>query len=88
MAQDYRFMSYTQLEKAYRRLLARRMPVRQKRRQLQTRYREIAAAVDVTAWIEKGPSDSLISLRPIPLDGVVMARPLSSHSPVLERITA
>src|SRR5260370_28915740 len=37
MTADHRFKTYTQLEKAYRRILTRRRPVRQERRKLQTR---------------------------------------------------
>lgn len=53
MTADHRFMTYTQLEKACRRMLARRMPARQKRRTLQARYREIVEAVGANAWRRK-----------------------------------
>jgi hypothetical protein len=59
MTADHRFMTYTRLEKACRRMLARRMPARAKIRTLQTRYREILDAIDTSAWIGKSQSDSL-----------------------------
>jgi hypothetical protein len=76
MTADHRFRTYTQLEKAYRRILARRMPGRQKRRKLQTRYRDIAEAVGVNAWIEKRQSDSLTPLRHMTEEGQAQARAL------------
>jgi hypothetical protein len=88
MAADRRFMTYTQLEKVYRRILARRMPARQKRRKRQTQYREIVSAVGVNAWMRKGPSDSLTPLRRMTLEDHAKARPLCHHSPTLERIIA
>jgi hypothetical protein len=88
MTADHRFMTYTQLEKAYRRRVARRMPGRQKLRTLQTRYRQIADAVDVNAWIEKGQSDSLAPLRPMTVVGQAKGRPLHDHAHTLERIIA
>ncbi len=39
MTANHRFMTYTHLEKACRRMLAQRMPARQKLRTLQTLYR-------------------------------------------------
>src|ERR1039458_9024947 len=88
MTADHRFMTYTQLEKAYRRRVARRMPGRQKLRTLQTRYRQIADAVDVNAWIEKGQSDILAPLRPMTVVGQAKGRPLHDHAHTLERIIA
>jgi len=46
MTPDHRFTTYTRLEKAYRRILARRMPARQKRRKLQSQNWQIVDAVD------------------------------------------
>jgi len=46
MTADHRFRTYTRLEKAYRRILARRMPARQKRRKLQSQNWQIVDAVD------------------------------------------
>jgi len=88
MTAGNRFMTYTQLEKAFRRILARRLPARQKRRKLQSQYRQIVDAVDVNAWIEKGQSDSLTPLRQMTVEGQAQARPLGHHSPALERIIA
>ena len=88
MTADHRFRTYTQLEKAYRRILARRMPARQKRRKLQTRYRDIAEAVGVNVWIEKRQSDSLTPLRHMTVEGQAQARPSNHYSPILERIIA
>jgi len=86
MTADHRFRTYTQLEKAYRRILARRMPARQKRRKLQTRYRQIIPdAAGVNAWIEKGRSDSLTPLRHMTVEGQAQARALFHYSPTLER---
>src|SRR5450759_118983 len=74
MTADHRFRTYTQREKAYRRILARRMPARQKRRKLQTRYRQIIPdAAGVNAWIEKGRSDSLTPLRHMTVEGQAQA---------------
>ena len=88
MTRDLRFMTYTQMEKALRRILARYMPARQKTRTLQTQYRKILDAVDVSAWIGKVPSDSLTPLRLITTVGHAKARPLRHHSHAHERITA
>ena len=88
MTTDHRFMTYTRLEKAYRRRLARRMPTCQERRMLQSRYREIEEAVDFNAWIGKGKSDSFTPLRPMTVEGQAQGRPLHDHSHTLERIIA
>jgi hypothetical protein len=88
MTADHRFKTYTQMEKAYRRRLARRVPTCQERRMLQARYREIEEAVDVSAWIGKGKSDSLIPLRPMTVEGQAKDLPLHDHAPTLERIIA
>jgi hypothetical protein len=88
MTADHRFRTYTQLEKAYRRRVARRMPARQKRRKLQTQYRQIPDAVGVNAWIEKGQSDSLAPLRHMTVEGQAKGRPLHDHAHTLERIIA
>jgi hypothetical protein len=87
MTEDRRFMTYTRLEKAYQRILARRMLARQKRRKLQTQHRKIVEAVGATAWIGKRQSDSLTPLRPMTVEGQAQARPVS-HSHTLERIIA
>jgi hypothetical protein len=88
LTEDHRFMTYTRLEKAYRRMLARRMSARQKRQKLQTQYRKIIEAVRVNAWIGKRQSDSLTPLRPMNVEGQAQARPVRHHSPTLERIMA
>ncbi len=88
MTADHRFKTYTQLEKAYRRILARRMPTCQERRMLQSRYREIAHAVGVNVRIGKGKSDSHIPLRPMTVEGQAQGRPLHDHAHTLERIIA
>jgi len=88
MTTDHRFMTYTRLEKAYRRRLARRMPTCQERRMLQSRYREIEEAVDFNAWIGKGKSDSFTPLRPMTVEGQAQGRPLHDHAHTLERIIA
>ncbi len=88
MTADHRFKTYTQLEKAYRRRLARRMPTCQERRMLQSRYREIEEAVDFNVRIGKEKSDSHIPLRPMTVEGQAQARPLHDHSHTLERIIA
>jgi hypothetical protein len=88
MTADHRFMTYTRLEKAYRRILARRMPVRQQRRKLQTRYRQIVDAVGVNVPLGKGQSESLTLVRQITVEGQANARPLSDHSSTPERIIA
>jgi hypothetical protein len=88
MTADHRFKTYTQLEQAYRRRLARRMPTCQERRMLQSRYREIPEAVDFNAWIGKGKSDSLTPLRPMIVEDQAQARPLHDHAHTLERIIA
>lgn len=88
MTADHRFRTYTQLEKACQRILARRMSARQKLRTLQTRYRQIAETVGVNMRIGKGQSDSLAPLRPMTVEGPPKAHPLSHHSPTLERIIA
>ena len=85
MTADHRFRTYTQLEKAYRRILARRMPARQKRRKLQSQYWQIVDAVDVNAWIETRQSDSLTPLRHMTEEGQAQARALFHYSPTLER---
>jgi len=83
-----RFMTYTQMEKAYRRILARRMPARHKRRQLLTPNREIADTVDGSARTGKERSDSLTPLRLMIIGGRAKARPISHPAHGLERITA
>ena len=88
MTADHRFKTYTQMEKAYRRILARHMPVRQQRQKLQTWYRQIAQAVDFNVRIGKGKSDSHIPLRPMTVEGQAQARPLHDHAHTLERIIA
>jgi hypothetical protein len=88
MTADHRFMTYTRLEKAYRRILARRMPARQKLRQLQTRLRQIPEAAGVHAWIGKRKSNSLTPLRHMSVEGQAQARALFHYSPTLERIIA
>jgi hypothetical protein len=88
MTADHRFMTYTQLEKAYRRILARRVPASQKRRTLQTLYREILDAIDVNAWIGKSQSNSLTPQRHMTVEGQAKAHPLGRHSHTLERIIA
>ncbi len=88
MTADHRFKTYTQLEKAYRRILARRMPTCQERRMLQSRYRQILEAVDFNAWIGKGESDNLTPLRPMTVEGQAQGRPLHDHAHTLERIIA
>ena len=88
MTADHRFKTYTQLEKACQRILARRMSARQKLRTLQSRYREIAEAVGVNVRIGKEKSDSHIPLRPMTVEGQAQARPLHDHSHTLERIIA
>ena len=88
MTADHRFKTYTQLEKAYRRRLARRMPTCQERRMLQSRYREIEEAVDFNAWIGKGKSDSLTPLRHMTVEGQAKGHPLHDHAHTLERIIA
>jgi hypothetical protein len=88
MTAEHRFKTYSQLEKTYRRILARRMPTCQERRMLQSRYRKIAQTFGVNAWIEKGKSDSLTSLRPITVEGQAQGRILPDHAHTLERIIA
>ncbi len=88
MTADHRFKTYTRMEKAYRRRLARRMPTCQERRMLQSRYRQILEAVDFNAWIGKGKSDSLTPLRPMTVEGLAQGRPLHDHAHTLERIIA
>jgi hypothetical protein len=87
MAANHRFRTYTQLEKAYCRILARRMPTR-RRQKLQTRYRQNLKAVDVNAWIVKRQSDSITALRHMTIEGRANTRPLGHHSHTLERIIA
>jgi hypothetical protein len=64
------------------------MPAGQKRRKLQTRYRQIVNAVGVNVPLGKGRSDSLTPLRPMTVEGQANAHPLSDHSPTPERIIA
>jgi hypothetical protein len=82
MTEHRRFMTYTQMEKAYRRIIARRN--RQKRGKLLTPYREI---VD-TSRTGKVRSDSLTPLRLMIIEGRANARPIRHISHGLERITA
>jgi hypothetical protein len=86
MTEHRRFMTYTKMEKAYRRILARH--TRQKRGERLTQYREIAATVDGSAWIGKERSDRLTSLRLMIIGGRAKARPIRHLSHGLERITA
>lgn len=88
MTADHRFMTYTRLEKAYHRILARRMPARQEIRTLQTRHRQIPEAADVHAWIGKRKSNSLTPLRHMTAEGQAQARALFHYAPALERIIA
>ena len=88
MTADHRFKTYTRLEKAYHRMLARHMSIRLKRRTLQTQYRQIAEVVGVNAWIKKRQSESLTPLRHMTVEGQAQARPLRDHAPTLERIIA
>ena len=88
MTADHRFKTYTQLEKAYQRIFARRMPTCQERRTLQTRYRQIAQAFGVNVRIGKWKSDSLTPLRPMTVEGLAKGRPLHDHAHTLERIIA
>ena len=88
MTADHRFMTYTRLEKACRRMLARRMPARQKRRTLRTLYREILDAIDASAWIGRSRSDGLAPQRHTTVEGRAQARPLRHRSPILERTVA
>ena len=74
MTEHRRFMTYTQMEKAYRRILARH--TRQKRGERLTQYREIAATVDGSAWIGKERSDRLTPLRLMIIGGRAKARPI------------
>jgi hypothetical protein len=88
MTAHHRFMTYTQMEKAYRRILARRMPARQKLRTPQTPYHKILNTVDVNAWITKGPSENLTPQRHMTVEALAKARPLSHYPHTLERIIA
>jgi hypothetical protein len=81
-----RFMTYTQMEKAYRRILARR--TRQKRGTRLTQYRGIADTVDGSAWIGKERSVRLTPLRLMITGGHANARPIRQLSHAHERITA
>jgi hypothetical protein len=86
MTEHRRFMTYTQMEKAYRRILARRTC--QKRGKLLTPNREIAETIDGSAWIGKERSDRLTPLRLMIIGGRAKARPIRHLSHGLERITA
>ena len=86
MTEYRRFMTYTQTEKAYRRILARH--TRQKRGKRLTQYREIADSVDGNAWIGKERSDRLTPLRLMIIEGRANTRPVPHLSHGLERITA
>ena len=88
MTADYRFKTYTKMEKAYRRRLTRRMLARQKCRGLLTQHHEIEEAVGVNVRLGKGQSDSLTPLRQMTVEGQAQARPLHDHSHTLERIIA
>jgi len=81
-----RFKTYTQMEKAYRRILARR--TRQKHGKLLTPNGQIADTVDGSAWLGKERSDGLTPLRPIPMEGRANSGPARHLSQGLERITA
>ena len=86
MTEHRRFMTYTQLEKAYLRILARRTS--QKRGKRLTQYRELADSVDGSAWIGKERSDRLTPLRLMIIEGRANARPICHPAHGLERITA
>jgi len=86
MTEHRRFMTYTQMEKAYRRILARH--TRQKRGKRLTQYREIADTVDGNAWIGKERSDRLTPLRLMIIEGRANARSIRHLLHRLERITA
>ena len=86
MTEHRRFMTYTQMEKAYLRILARR--TRQKRGKLLTPNREIAETVDGNAWIGKERSDHLTPLRLMIIGGLAKTRPARHLLHGLERITA
>ena len=86
MTEHRRFMTYTQMEKAYRRILAR--CTRQKRGKLLTTNREIAETVDGSASIGKERSDRLTPLRLMIIEGRANARPIRHLLHGLERITA
>ena len=88
MTQHQRFMTYARLEKAYRRILARRMPARQRRRKLQTRNQRIIEAIGVSVLSGQGRSDSLAPLRRVTLEDWPQARPARLPFPALERILA
>jgi len=85
MTEHRRFMTYTQMEKAYLRILARR--TRQKRGKLLTPNREIAETVDGNAWIGKERSDRLTPLRLMIIVGL-KTRPARHLLHAHERITA
>jgi len=84
MTEHRRFMTYTQMEKAYRRILARH--TRQKRGKLLTPNREIV--VDGSARTGKEKSDSLTLLRPMTIEGRANSGHVRHLSHGLERITA
>ena len=86
MTEHRRFMTYTQMEKAYLRILARR--TRQKRGKRLMRYHELADSVDRSAWIGKERSDRLTPLRLMIIGGLTKTRPARHLSHGLERITA
>lgn len=88
MTADHRFMTYTRLEKACWRMLARRMPARQRLRTLQTLYREILDAIDASTWIGRSQSNSLAPQRHMTVEGRAQARPSCHHSHTLERTIA
>jgi hypothetical protein len=88
MTAGHRFMTYTRLEKACRRMLARRRPARQKLRTLQTLHREILDAIDASAWIGKSQSDSLAPQRHMTAEGRAKTHPLCHRSHTLERTVA
>ena len=86
MTEHRRFMTYTQMEKAYRRILARR--TRQKRGKRLMQYHELADSVDGSIWIGKERSDRLTPLRLMIIGGRANARPIRHILHGLERITA
>ena len=86
MTTDHRFITYTRLEKAYLKILARH--TRQKRGKLLTPNREIAETIDGSAWIGKERSDRLTPLRLMIIEGRANARPIRHPAHGLERITA
>ena len=86
MTERNRFITYTRLEKAYLRILARR--TRQKRGKRLMQYHELADAAGASTWIGKERSDRLTPLRLMIIGGCTKARPIRHPAHGLERITA